>query len=105
MLLSTGALLYCSMPSFFLLDAGAVLYWISLSILLLLPSSQYRDRDRLSLVVDFFEPSRYSIAIGFDDFFNIMLNDKLTYCIVLSCIAYYSYPKVFLVMVFLILKK
>ena len=33
-----------------------------------------------------------------------VLNDKLTYCIVLSCIASYSYP-IYLVMVFLILKK
>ena len=34
-----------------------------------------------------------------------MLNDKLTYCIVLSCVASYSYPICLLVMVFLILKE
>ena len=62
---------------------------------------QYADRNQLLLVVAI-QGSQSTYVV---DFFNIMLNDKLTYCIVLSCIAYYSYPKVSLVMVFLILKK
>ena len=64
------------------------------------------DRNRRPLLLTSSGRRNTEIAIDFfGDFFNIMLNDKLTYCIVLSCIAYYSYPKVCLVMVFLILKK
>ena len=60
-------------------------YWIAIDVFF--SPSECRDSNRLV-----------------DDFFNVMLNDKLTYCIALSCIASYSYPMC-LVMVFLILKK
>ena len=100
-------MLYCHSMILVSIDAISMIAIDFFFLSSFLPS-RYQDRNRLVVAILLLVAvamRQSQLAFFLLTSFNVMLDDKLTHCVALSCVAYYSCPICLLVMVFLTLKE